>query len=68
MTVYRQSSIVYVVEEHLFIDRRQLYLYGDTAYMLRLWLQIGFSMAFETYTERLHNISMSSIREAVEWS
>ena len=42
MTLYRQSKIGDDLQTCLNIAGRQFCIYGDPAYMLRQWLQIGF--------------------------
>ena len=42
MFLYRESEIYQVLQTFLLISERQYYLYGDVAYTLRPYLQVGF--------------------------
>lgn len=68
ITLYRQSNLDAVLSSTMNINGRQFYLYGDPAYILRPWLQVGFSRTFATPAQLIHNAAMSAAREAVEWS
>ena len=43
MTLYRMSSIEELLRNRLLNDGKQYCRYGDAAYSLRPWLQVGFS-------------------------
>lgn len=68
MTLYRQSGVDDQLRETLLIDAQQFYIYGDPAFVLRPWMQVGFNRAFATPAQHTFNAAMSSAREAVEWS
>ena len=67
MTLYRRSGMDQLLEEALYMEGVQYYLYGDPAYVLRPWLQKGFRGVGLTPDMTAFNRRMSSLREAVEW-
>ena len=46
---------------------REMYLYGDPAYPLRIHLQVPFRVGILTPEMHMFNESMSAVRESVEW-
>lgn len=68
MTLYRQSGLDNALSETLLIDGEQFYIYGDAAFLLRPWIQVGFNRAFATPPQLIFNSAMSASREAVEWN
>ena len=42
MTLYRESAIDQALQASLLVDGVQYYIYGDPAYCLRPYLQVGF--------------------------
>lgn len=68
MTLYRQSGLDDSLSETLLIGGDQFYIYGDAAFLLRPWMQVGFNRAFATPPQLMFNSAMSAAREAVEWN
>lgn len=68
LTLYRQSHLDDTLHNTLMIEDTQYCLYGDPAYVMRPWLQVGYDRAFADDAQLLFNRTMSSAREAVEWS
>lgn len=66
LTVLRQSNWEDVMEGSLVIDGIQYYIYGDSAYLLRPWMQRPFVREFATNAQLLFNTEMSSLRVLVE--
>ena len=66
LTLYLQSDMDTLLEDTMSINGEQYYLYGDPAYVLRPWLQKGFTGANLTPEQREFNSSMSPLRESVE--
>jgi hypothetical protein len=70
-TLYRKSEMNQHLSQSLTIHGdppRQFCIYGDGAYILRPWLQVGFSPLSATPEQLLYNAEMSAVRVAVEWS
>ena len=57
-----------LLKNSLRIEGKQYCIYGDAAYSLRPWLQVGFSNKFDNDEQRIFNAIMSVVREAVEWN
>ena len=57
-----------LLQEHLYIENIQYFIYGHAAYVLRPWLQIAFPRTMATPTEVEYNKNMSAAREVVLWS
>jgi hypothetical protein len=68
MTLYRESSIDQALQASLLVDGVQYYIYGDPAYCLRPYLQVGFQGSDRTPENVLFNASMARVRIAVEWA
>ena len=68
MTLYRRSTMEELLQNSLWTGGKQYCIYGDAAYSLRPWLQVGFPNTFANDQEKLHNTGMSAVREAVEWN
>lgn len=68
ISLYRQSELDGSLEETQNINGRQMYMYGDAAYILKPWLQVGFSRTFATAAQLSHNRVVRASHEAVEWS
>lgn len=68
MTLYQDSGIDLILQQHMVMDGRQFYLYADAAYVLKPWMQIAFNPAFATPPQIVHNHAMNAARVAVEWS
>lgn len=67
ITVLRRSNLEEHVQQSLLVDEKQYCLYGDPAYVLREYMQVGFSGAHLTPQQRAFNKDMSKVRIAVEW-
>jgi DDE superfamily endonuclease len=68
MTLYKESEIDAALQTSMFIDGTQHYLYGDPAYCLRPYLQVGFQGSDASLEQSLFNAEMSKVRIAVEWA
>jgi DDE superfamily endonuclease len=68
MFLYNASGIDQVLQTTLSISGRQYYIYGDVAYTLRPYLQVGFKGSTLSPDEVVFNLSMSKVRVAVEWA
>lgn len=66
LTLLRQSGWEYIMSESFNVDGRQFYIYGDSAYLLRPWMQRPFLTAFASLPELRFNADMSSLRVLVE--
>lgn len=67
MTLYLQSGMNESFQEGLAIGGNQYCLYGDSAYLVRRWLQNAFSRVGATLEQTTYNERMSAVREEVEW-
>ena len=67
MTLFRDSQIESALQRSLMIDGRQFYIYGDSAYVLRPFLQIAFQGAALTEEQCQFNTEMNRLRTSVEW-
>ena len=67
MTTFRASKIEDTLASCMNVDNQQYCIYGDPAYVLRPYLQIGYTGANLTEGQMLYNASMSAVRECVEW-
>ena len=65
MTLLRESGWSTKFEEHLIIDNRQFYVYGDSAYSIRPWIQKHF-IGCLTDEQKQCNRTMSMVRVSVE--
>jgi len=68
MTLFRHSGIEADLARSLVVGGRQFYIYGDPAYVLRPYLQIGFRGSTLTDEEKEFNKQMSAVRVSVEWA
>lgn len=68
MTLYRESNLDAVLQEALLVDGRQYCIFGDSAYVLKPWLQTAFPRVGSTSAQEAYNTAMSMMREAVEWT
>ena len=66
LTLLRQSGLENELERFPTIGQNQYYVYGDSAYLLRPWMQRPFINAVSSEDERLFNKKMSAVRVAVE--
>jgi hypothetical protein len=66
--LYKESGIDDNLGSSLVISNRQFYLYGDPAYILRPYLQVGFKGSSTTPEEIAFNSSMSKVRVTAEWA
>ena len=65
----RESGLAGILERNLRgVDRRQLCIYGDTAYPDRPYLVCPFKGANLTDDQQMFNARMSNVRIVVEWS
>lgn len=67
VTLYRQSGLDDALQELCGIKGQQFYVYGNSAFIMRTWMQIAFNRSVATIAKNLFNNAMSSAREAVEW-
>jgi hypothetical protein len=70
-TLYRKSNMNYHLSRSLTGEgdnARQFCIYGDGAYLMRPWLQVGFSRHAATTEQLRYNAEMSAARVAVEWN
>jgi hypothetical protein len=68
MFLYNASGIDKVLQTSLSISGRQYYMYGDIAYTLRLYLQVGFKGSALSPDEVASNSALSKVRVTVEWA
>jgi nuclease HARBI1 len=68
MFMYSTSRIDQILQNSLLISGRQYYLYGNVAYTLRPYLQMGFRGSTISSDEIAFNDSMSKVRVTVEWA
>lgn len=66
LTLLRQSGWEQVMSDMCNIDGRQYYVYGDSAYLLRPYMQRPFLNGFATAEQLAFNAEMSSLRVLVE--
>jgi hypothetical protein len=66
MLLYKESGIDDNLRSSLVIFSRQYYLYGDPAYILRPYLQVGFKSSSTTPEKIAFNASMSKVRVTAE--
>jgi nuclease HARBI1 len=67
MTLYRASEIDHLFSTSLFIQGQQYYVYGDSAYTLRPYLQVAFRGTELSLNQAQFNVSMNTVRTSVEW-
>jgi DDE superfamily endonuclease len=68
MTLYRESNIYVVLQASMNINGMQYCLYGDPAYCLRPYMQVGYQGSNITADQKLLNASMPKVRISVEWA
>lgn len=68
LTLYSRSYMEIMLHQSMFIQGTQYRLYGDKAYTLRPWLQVGFPTGLITSEQTEFHTAMNSVREAVEWA
>jgi hypothetical protein len=68
MFLYNASGIDHILQTSLSISERQYYIYGDVAYTLRPYLQVGFEGLTLSPEDVAFNSSMSKVRVTVEWA
>ena len=67
LTLLRKSNLLPQLETTLKIGDRQFYLYGDSAYTLKPWIQVPFSKLPLSGVQLEFNRLMSTVRVPVEW-
>lgn len=67
MTLFRLSNIEEDLARALLINGQQHYIYGDSAYVLRAYLQVPFQGSALTDDQISFNAAMSKVRVSVEW-
>ena len=68
MVLYDESGLDEDLRQTLLIDGVQHCLYGDSAFVLRAWMQTGHGNGPDGIAaERAFDLSMSRVRETVEW-
>lgn len=68
LTLLRKSGWNERLQEALLIDGEYYYIYGDSAYMLRPWMQRPFQHGLCSAQEAIFNAAMSAVRVTVEHS
>lgn len=68
MMLYHMSGMEGMLRDTLEINGVQYFIYGDSAYVLRAWLQTGFDGQDLTEEGQEFNTAMSELRVAVEWT
>lgn len=68
ITLFRMSVLDSAMEKSLLIGDIQYYAFGDPAFIMRPWIQVGFVSSNSETLGKEFNRAMSSAREAVEWS
>jgi nuclease HARBI1 len=68
MTLYNKSGIYEELSAALLVDGKQFCIYGDAAYVLRPFLQVGFPTVNADPETAIYTAKMNSIRIAVEWT
>ena len=68
MTLFRRSKVSEDMQRSLLFLNGQFNIYGDPAYVLRPYLQVGFKSASLTEEQLEFNKRMSTCRVAVEWA
>lgn len=66
ITLYRHSEWEAILSECLHINGQYYYIFGDSAYMLRPWMQRLYSHGIRTPEQAEFNGKMSTVRVAVE--
>jgi hypothetical protein len=66
-TLYIRSGIDAQLRDCLLADGRQYYIYGDSGYCRRSYLQVPFAGSQLTSAEETFNKAMSTCRISVEW-
>lgn len=66
LTLFRQSGWEQVMSDSFNIEGRQYYVYGDSAYLIRPYMQRPFLNGFATAEQVAFNSEMSSLRVLVE--
>lgn len=67
-TLYRKSGIDEILEFGLLINGVRYCIYGDAAYILRLWLQVAYPRIGATPLQQSYNTDCNAGRTSVEWS
>jgi hypothetical protein len=67
MTLYRYSGIDSMLQSSMNIDGPQYCLYGDLAYCLGPYLQVGYQGSNLTPDQVHLNMSISKVRIAFKW-
>lgn len=68
LTLLRKSGWEIKFIESLFLDAVQYYVYCDSAYNLRPYMQVPFSLLGISNEKKKFNKTMSQMRVSVEWS
>jgi nuclease HARBI1 len=68
MFLYNESRLDNVLRSSMVIADRQYYLYGDPAYTLRPYLQVGFKGSALGPDEVAFNFAMYKVHVTVEWA
>jgi len=66
--LYYESELDRHLRDDLKIGEKQYCIYGDQAYVLRPWMQVGFPRKRATPEQLRYNNKMNAARIAVEWS
>lgn len=68
ITLYRQSGMEKMFIDAMCINNPQFYFYGDSAYILRPWLQVEFDSTWANIEQLAFKSAMCSVREAIGMS
>lgn len=66
LTLYRESGWDEILENFLMVEGVYFYIFGDSAYLLRPWMQRPFYRGLATEAQRTFNTKMSAVRVSVE--
>ena len=66
LTLLRDSGWNEILQECLNVEGSYYYIYGDSAYLLRPWMQRPFSRGLSTAEQLAFNTAMSEVRVSVE--
>lgn len=66
LTLYRQRGWEQVLRDFLLVNQEYFYIFGDSAYLLRPWMQRPLSRDLEKPNQLLFNTAMNDVRVSVE--
>lgn len=68
MTLFEESNVEDIIQNPLLIGEKRFYVYGDSNFVMRPWIQVGYSQTLGRPNETMYNAAISSSQQAVEWS